>query len=79
MAGLETVPVLYEGPYNRGILKQHAHGNSTLKDTQIREGAVVRPVVERKSYSGGRVIAKAVSEQYLLRKGSDGKAPTEYN
>ena len=76
---LEMVPIVYEGPYHRSLLVQHSHGQSVLNDGQIREGAVVRPIVERQSHRQGRVIAKSVSEQYLLRKGSKGAKPTEYN
>jgi hypothetical protein len=35
----------------------------------IREGVVVKPVVERWNYETHRTILKLVSEAYLLRKG----------
>lgn len=76
---LEMVPILYFGPFHRSIAKQHAHGDSTLKDGQIREGCVVKPVMDRRSTRGNRIVAKVISEQYLLRKGSKGQKPTEYN
>ena len=63
-------PVVYEGPYDYEALAKLAEGRSLLDPGTIREGVVVRPVVERRSeVLGGRAIAKIVSEGYLLRKG----------
>ena len=62
------------------VAMKHAHGNTTLLESQIREGCVVRPLVERKSFRGNRVIVKVVSEKYLLRgKELNGEQPTEYS
>lgn len=40
----------------------------------MREGIVIRPVLERRHDALGRVQLKSVSDDYLLRKGG-----TEYN
>jgi RNA ligase (TIGR02306 family) len=79
--GLEAVPLLYQGPFNKEILHTYTNGLETVSGTaaHIREGVVIRPVVERHDRALGRVILKSVSEQYLLRKATNGAAPTEYN
>jgi len=62
---LETVPVLYRGPWNKD-LKKLSEGNSTI-GKHIREGFVVKPVKERCEIVG-RIIFKLVGEAYLLKK-----------
>ena len=73
---IETVPVVYSGPFSREALEEHTNGYETVsgKNTNIREGVVVRPATEREHPELGRVILKSVSEKYLLRKNG-----TEYN
>lgn len=70
MTALEipTVPVLYVGPYSLEKVQELAQGNSAIAD-QIKEGCVIKPVVNRWDHHLGRVITKLVGEQYLLRKG----------
>lgn len=63
---LPTVPVLYRGPLDVAMLTQLAEEDSVHGG--IREGVVVRPVVERVSMAV-RCACKVVSERYLLRKG----------
>jgi RNA ligase (TIGR02306 family) len=71
-APIETVPVLYEGPYDEDVLLRLAEGNTELGDppvTQIREGLVVRPLKHAISpVTNDRKIGKIVSEAYLTRK-----------
>lgn len=74
--GFVRVPILYRGPFSADLLQQHANGNTTFDDTHMREGVVVRPVVERSAEIDGRTQRaqlKFVSEAYRLRKGG-----TEY-
>ena len=69
---LPKVPRLYEGPYDVDVQTKLAEGAEQLSGTKahLREGLVVRPAVERRSdVTGGRAIAKFVSEAYLTRKG----------
>ena len=68
--GLERVPLLYKGPW-LGIEwhKELGEGMSTLNPGHIREGYVVKPVVERWHPRYGRTILKYVGEAYLLQKG----------
>jgi len=74
--GLQRVPVLYRGPFNKSKIIELTDGNETVsgKGLHMREGVVVRPVIERYDLDLGRVILKNVSERYLLRKGG-----TEHN
>lgn len=68
--GLDRVPVLYQGPFSRVELESATTGRETVsgKQVNIREGCVVRPVVERRDELIGRVQLKSVSADYLLRK-----------
>lgn len=67
--GLETVPVLYKGPWKPGKeLWSLAEGQSVLGNN-VREGFVVRPAKERKNYRMERIIMKLKGETYLLKKG----------
>jgi len=76
LIGVETVPVLYRGPFDKEKMIELTNGTETISGTaqHIREGIVIRPVVERYHNELGRVILKSVSEDYLLRKNG-----TEYN
>lgn len=88
--GLARVPVIYRGPYSKEIMLQHTSGKETVtgKNLHIREGIVVKPVIERQDFTtypsgrafpcNGRVQFKSVSESYNLRKGSDGEELTEF-
>lgn len=64
--GLDVVPTLYIGPWHKS-LESMAEGMSTIGDN-IREGIVIRPLVERFDQYCGRPVLKLVSESYLLRK-----------
>jgi RNA ligase (TIGR02306 family) len=69
--GLAVMPELYRGPYDYGTLAALAEGPSVIgAGANIREGLVVRPLIERYSdVLGGRAIAKFVGAGYLTRKG----------
>ena len=67
------VPILYRGPFNEEKMLEWTDGHSILGGN-IREGIVIKPAIERETEYGERVIAKSISEQYLLRKNA-----TEYN
>lgn len=64
--GLETVPQLYTGPWSMQVALQHRDGDSMIGGQKVREGVVVKPVVERSSTSMGRVILKFISDAYYL-------------
>lgn len=65
------VPVLYDGPYDFDMIREFAKGQTFLDAEHIREGVVVRPLIERHDPRVGRVIMKFVSDDYLLAKRSD--------
>jgi RNA ligase (TIGR02306 family) len=66
--GLPTVPVLYRGLHNVAIIEPLAEGVTTIGGGNIREGVVIKTTQERWNPKLGRMIAKLVSEGYLLRK-----------
>jgi RNA ligase, DRB0094 family len=74
LLGVETVPVIYRGPFSWEKLDEHTSGQTLMGAKNIREGVVVTPVIEREDMRLGRVALKSVSEKYLLRKGG-----TEYS
>jgi RNA ligase (TIGR02306 family) len=67
--GLETVPVLYRGPWSPDLVEKFVGGKSVLDEKTIREGIVVKPAETREADHFGRVIVKYISEAYKLRKG----------
>lgn len=74
---VDMVPELYVGPFSKDVMEEHTNGRETVsgKEANIREGIVIKPLMERQHVELGRVILKSVSEAYLLRKGN----ATEYN
>lgn len=69
--GIECVPELYRGPWDVEVCAPLRNGQSTMPGAgHMREGFVVKPMVERWEHRLGRVILKFVGEDYLLRKGA---------
>lgn len=75
--GVETVPVLYLGPFSQAKMDELVDGPTTISDSsQIkepfkgREGIVIKPVQEAYDHSrlGGRKILKQISIDYHERK-----------
>jgi hypothetical protein len=73
--GVEHVPVLYRGPRSNVNLAEVSEGQTVLmgSNPHMREGVVVKPLVERTDPRVGRVVAKYVSDTYLLSKTKDFK------
>ena len=67
---LETLPMLYEGPYDPAVLAAVRDGKTTIGGTDIREGVVVRATNGERHPIHGRKVAKMVSERYLTRSGA---------
>lgn len=68
--GIPRAPVLYEGPFDAGRIREMATGREQVsgKEAHLREGVVIRPAEERFSDSlRGRAILKYVSDEYLTR------------
>jgi len=72
--GIPTVPTLYQGPFDLELVKSFARGLDTLGGGHIREGVVVKCPFNRRHQRYGRMILKAISDDYLLRKNG-----TEFN
>jgi hypothetical protein len=78
------VPLLYRGPFGPDAVEAHVSGPTTMCPPDKagkfkgREGIVITPTRERLGPVGGRpldrVILKAISFEYLERKGG-----TEYH
>lgn len=74
---LPSVPHLYTGPFDKNIIEELTNGKETVSgdEANVREGIVIKPLIERRNDELGRVVLKSVSEDYLLRKGNT----TEFN
>ena len=69
--GVETVPLLFRGAYDLNTIKALSEGSTTLDDAHIREGVVVKPIVERIHPKVGRVAMKYIGDAYLFSKSAD--------
>jgi RNA ligase (TIGR02306 family) len=69
--GFPTPPELYRGPFDKEKVKVFTQGASVLcPEQKVREGVVVKPVVETKSLIGRKVL-KIISEKYLEKDQTD--------
>jgi RNA ligase (TIGR02306 family) len=66
--GFPTVPLLYEGWFDLRTLKNCTEGYSSIDSTQIKEGCVVKPILETNHPRIGRMILKSINPEYLARK-----------
>lgn len=68
--GLPAAPLIYSGPFSDSAIWAAASGMESVtgEAAHIREGIVIRPVRERRDERFGRLLVKAVSEEYLTRK-----------
>lgn len=71
---LETVPILYHGPFLKDKMVELRDGLDTISNSHIREGIVIKDYFGGYHPKHGRKIAKFVSPDYLLRKNG-----TEFN
>jgi len=74
--GIETVPLLYEGPFTPELIAQLTYGPTMVAPSEEiacrfkdREGIVITPLVERHAHIG-RLILKNISADYLDRPGA---------
>lgn len=68
--GLKKVPKLYVGPYSKEIVDKLRSGDSTIGGQKVREGVVVKPVIEEMS-TIGRKILKFISDAYYLKQAEE--------
>ena len=65
--GVARVPVIWSGGFDLAKIRELSDGKTTIVGAEnIREGVVVRPVVERVDPKIGRAILKYVGDRYLL-------------
>lgn len=63
--GIPRVPELYRGPFSFSKMEELAEGNTVLGNgSHIREGIVIRPIIERTNDKIGRVCLKLVGNGY---------------
>jgi len=62
---LPMVPEIYQGEWHEALMSLAA-GKTHLGGGHIREGVVVKPLIERIDPKGNRVIAKIINDAYLL-------------
>lgn len=68
--GFEPVPKLYVGPWSQEVHMKHRDGDSTIGGQSVREGVVVKSVVDADSICGRKVL-KSISDAYYLEDNSD--------
>jgi hypothetical protein len=65
---LPWVPAVYVGAYDEALVEMASDGASLMPGADhLREGIVVRPLIERTDPEIGRVQLKIVSNAYLER------------
>lgn len=70
--GVQTVPLIYKGPFDLAKIKAVSGGPSTMPGADhIREGVVIRAAKERRDPALGRVVLKFVSNEFDLSKHKD--------
>jgi len=70
--GVGTPTILYRGPFiDLAHIKTICDGNTSLGGDHVREGGVIRPVVERRAEKGNRVCFKYRTDRYLTGKFAD--------
>ena len=67
--GLDFVPELYKGPWDKWKALALAEGKTALGGKHMREGCVVKPVEETIVRGIGRLVLKIVGQGYLEMKG----------
>ena len=62
------VPILYIGPYSKDVVEKFMNGQTVIEGaSHVREGVVIKPLIEEWNQKIGRLILKAVSPDYLER------------
>lgn len=65
---LPTAPIVDLVEWDINILKEYFDETSSLDSKTVREGVVIKPIVERLNKHGNRTIFKAISPEYLAQK-----------
>lgn len=67
---IQRVPELYVGPFSKEIADKLRDGDSVVGNQKVREGIVIKPVIEA-TCSIGRKVLKYVSDAYYLKDNTD--------
>lgn len=70
MYNIPTAPEIWRGPYSLEMILKLADGFSVVEGAppnQIREGVVVKSLIEKRDPKCGRMIFKAIGSDYLLK------------
>ena len=70
---IPQVPLLHRGSFSMDKMRALSGGQTCLWGQHMREGIVIKPVMERRDPKIGRAILKYVNDDYLLSKHSDFK------
>lgn len=68
--GFTPVPKLYVGPWSQEVHMKYRDGDSTIGGQKIREGVVIKSVVDGESICGRKVL-KSISDAYYLEDNSE--------
>jgi RNA ligase (TIGR02306 family) len=68
LLNIPIVPILHYGKYSKEAVEKCTNGNSTVYLKGIREGCVIKPLIETIHNSIGRKILKSISAEYLANK-----------
>lgn len=68
---IPVVPTEYVGEFDETYIKTLVTAPSNLTDKHIREGVVIKPLNERRDPRHGRVVAKWINPDYLVKKSAD--------
>jgi hypothetical protein len=69
--GVPTVPEIINMDFDYNKVKEFANGGTLLSGNHIREGIVVKPVIEGTDPKLGRKILKFISDDYLAGEDMD--------
>lgn len=67
--GIPRVPLVYQGKFDYDKILELTNGNSLMcSNEQIREGLVIKPIIEKISPVLGRLILKIISNEFNLKR-----------
>lgn len=69
--GINPVPMLHRGPFSLELANKLRQGDSLIGGQKVREGIVIKPIAEDKSWTGARKVLKFINDTYLLKDNTD--------
>jgi RNA ligase (TIGR02306 family) len=68
---IPRVPELYVGPFDKEFVSKLRDGKSLIGHQKVREGIVIKPILESMDPFVGRKALKYISDAYLLKDNTD--------